>query len=75
MSVYIKREGRLMEPEQVVSFRDRIAALEAENAALWSVVLAYEELEDGIASFELRDEQVERLRSARAALIQHKAKS
>jgi hypothetical protein len=32
MSVYIKREGRLMESEQVVKFRDRIAALEAENA-------------------------------------------
>jgi hypothetical protein len=32
MSVYIKREGRLMESEQVVRLRDRIAALEAENA-------------------------------------------
>jgi hypothetical protein len=54
MSVYIKREGRLMEPEQVVSFRDRIAALERaleeemalnmemqlENAALWEFVQA-----------------------------------
>jgi hypothetical protein len=30
--VYIKREGRLMESEQVIKFRDRIADLEAENA-------------------------------------------
>jgi hypothetical protein len=59
----------------VAGSRAIATACELENAALWSVVLAYEELEDGIASFELRDEQVERLRSARAALIQHKAKS
>jgi hypothetical protein len=38
VSVYIKREGRLMESEQVIKFRDRIADLEAENAALWAFV-------------------------------------
>jgi hypothetical protein len=54
MTVYVKREGRPSESEQVVKLRDRIAALERaleaemalnmemqlENAALWAFVRA-----------------------------------
>jgi hypothetical protein len=31
-----------MEPEQVVNLRDRIAALEQENAALWAFVAVWD---------------------------------
>jgi hypothetical protein len=46
VSVYIKREGRLMESEQVVRCRDRNAALEAENAVLWAYYGASEAWND-----------------------------
>jgi hypothetical protein len=67
MSVYIKREGRLMESEQVVRFRDRNAALEQENAALWAFVRA---ADDWGATYHW-----EEYKAARTALRQYEEKS
>jgi hypothetical protein len=69
MSVYIKREGRPMESEQVVRCRDRIAALELENAALW----AYYRASEAWGADE-SDDTFEAVQAAREALRQYEDK-